>query len=122
MATVQEKLLQCIGTKNDSGESATFSQVANLLNPVSATATVDEDVDMGTTDGAASASNISSADKKNKKKKHWIENAPGQTGAKLARKKISNAKKRGKFGKGGYKEKITVRKSRKVKRSAKCSF
>lgn len=115
MASVQAKLQECI----NQGAMNSFEKLSKQLHGESNSemednGNVSPDIDAMDTDQVMSTGKSESKVpiKKSRKKKHLLPNVAGQTGAKLARKKINKLKRAGKMRKGQMVKKNTVKKKK----------
>ena len=115
MAIVQSKLQECI----EKGNMNSFEKIAQQFHGGNDNSDMEgndnegpdiEAMDTDLTMGGKNPDKVPT--KKSKKKKHLLPNTAGQTGAKLARKKINKLKRAGKMKKGQMVRKTTVKKKK----------
>lgn len=127
-AVIQSKLQEC----TEKGSMNSFERLSAMLDTDSAPATgsasplpteAPDAMDTSSGIGLKSADKVPVKAKSSSKKKHMIDTASGQTGAKIARKLVTKMKRRGTVKKGQVVKKgPTQKKKLRTSKKKMCSF
>eukprot|EP00590_Aulacoseira_subarctica_P012416 CAMPEP_0172423334 /NCGR_PEP_ID=MMETSP1064-20121228/15346_1 /TAXON_ID=202472 /ORGANISM="Aulacoseira subarctica , Strain CCAP 1002/5" /LENGTH=146 /DNA_ID=CAMNT_0013164655 /DNA_START=52 /DNA_END=489 /DNA_ORIENTATION=+ len=116
MDAIQEKLRQVV----QQGSIMSSTQKVSSMLDISDDRSDDEisvDEEMAESQNTVNSPKSEISQKTCKKKKHWIQNVAGQSGARLARKVISRAKSHGKWKNGSFVTKSKPRPPRTIRKN-----